>query len=140
MKNSRAFCAALAVLTLALTSPAWLGEPRAVANTTPLEVASQEAVSEADGVDILATDLAPRHSGAYRINVVADAVVTFSIEIKDSSGVLLEVANFNSGTLDADGGYGFTWIVRKGRTYNFQASGAAANVTLYVDFIKDGTT
>ena len=107
----------------------------------PLPVAAQYAASEADGVDILASDLAPRVSGAYRINVIADAVVTFSIEIKDEDGVLLDVGNFNAGsTIAADAGYGFTWIVRKGNTYNFQATGAAAAVTLEVDFIKDGTT
>ena len=149
MQTDNSTPALLAGLLLAIAgivvSAILTGEPRAVAAppppAAPLPVAAQYATSEADGVDILAADLAPKTSGAYRINVISDAGVTFSIEIKDEDGVLLDVGNFNAGsTIAADAGYGFTWIVRKGNKYNFQATGADSAVTLEVDFIKDGTT
>lgn len=106
-------------------------------------VVQQDSTAETGGANILTGTAIYRPSvdGAIRIGVGLSIDGIFSIVITDLDNVVLDQLDFNgtTGALTADKAYTFVWLVRSNRKYNFQTS-VSSNVTLYVDFIKDGTT
>ena len=138
MNRSTKIAGALLVLAL-LLQPLWLNYPPASAKWEANPVAQQDSTAETGGADILAADYTPHVEGAIRISVAFATAGTFSLQIKNSAGVVQDVVEFNgaTGDLAAAKGYTFVWSVRTNRTYNFQTD-TSGDVTLYVEHIRDG--
>jgi hypothetical protein len=102
----------------------------------PLAKATQRAVAETGGVDILGADLTPTNNPClFRVMVMLSVAGVFSAQLKNGG---TSVLNFNGGVaLTAGAVYMFDHLMGAGDTVNYQTD-VSANVTLQVQEIVAG--